>query len=412
MNCWRRSPSTDPVITATPAREATPSDDATLGKSGRKLRQRFFRTRAEDKLPLALTHDRIYILPTRRGWVFLASLLLMLITSMNYALGLGYALCFLLCGLFSSALLATYRNLAGIQLSDALPTSACVGEQAGFRLSLYNPRKHPSSMVRIKNRAGDELTIPYLESLSTETAALNVATHARGWQACGRLTVTSDYPLGLWHSWGYVHVAANTIVFAKPEQDPPELPFSSGDADTLEAQTTMQQAASSGLPDGVREYIPGDSPGSIDWKATARGQSLHTREFATSESPLTLALSWAQTATLENTEARVSRLSAWVLACAKSDIDWTLQMPEQFYTSESAEVDALTPRVALPDSLSTFHGITQPDQHLMNCLQALALVGQPGLEKNLHTEPQDSVKTYRQKKKDGAATVDGAGASV
>ena len=87
-------------------------------------------------------------------------------------------------------------------------------------------------------------------------------------------------------------------------------------------------------------------------------------------------------------------------------------MPEQFYTSESAEVDALTPRVALPDSLSTFHGITQPDQHLMNCLQALALVGQPGLEKNLHTESQDSVKTYRQKKKDGDATVDGAGESV
>jgi len=385
--------------------------NATYGKSGRKLRQRFFRTRAEDTLPLALTHDRIYILPTRRGWVYLASLLLMLITSMNYALGLGYALCFLLCGLFSSALLATYRNLAGIQLNDAVPVSACVGEQASFKLSLHNPRKHDSLMIRIKNRAGDEQIAPQLKSLDTETVALNVSADTRGWLACGRLTITSDYPLGLWYSWGYVHVAAHTMTFAKPEQNPPELPFSSGDSDTLAVQTSVHQTATSGIPDGVREYLPGDSPASIDWKATARAQALHTREFAASESPQTIALTWGHTAELENTEARVSRLSAWILACARSGSDWTLQMPDQFYSSESAESQSLSPRVNLPDSLLRLSDSTQPDQHLLNCLQALALIGQPSIEKTPSIESPDSSRSYQQNEMEDALAVKSAGIS-
>jgi len=396
------------VKTATPITGTTTDKGTGYGKSGRKLRQRFFRTRAEDTLPLALTHDRIYILPTRRGWVFLASLLLMLITSMNYALGLGYALCFLLCGLFSSALLATYRNLAGIQFNDVIPVSACVGEQASFKVSLHNPRKHDSLMIRIKNRAGDEQIAPQLESLSTEIVALNVSTDTRGWLACGRLTVTSEYPLGLWYSWGYVHVAAHTFAFAKPEQNSPELPFSSGDSDTLAVLTSVLQTPTSGIPDGVREYLPGDSPTSIDWKATARGQALHTREFAASDSPQTIALTWDHTAALENTEARVSRLSAWILACARSGTDWTLQMPDQFYSRESAENQSLSPRVNLPDSLLTLSGNKQSDQHLLNSLQALTLIGQPTIERIPLTKSQNTPKPYQQNKFENELTTTGA----
>ena len=51
--------------------------------------QRLFRTRALDLLPHKVEHQRIYILPTRRGWAFLAALLLMLIASINYALSLS-----------------------------------------------------------------------------------------------------------------------------------------------------------------------------------------------------------------------------------------------------------------------------------------------------------------------------------
>jgi len=113
-----------------------------------QLRQRFFRHNADDSLPVAFTHERIYILPTRRGWLFLLSLLVMLVTSMNYALGLGYALSFLLCGLFSSALLATYRNLAGTLFENVHAGSATAGEDVTFSITIANPSKQPTRMLR------------------------------------------------------------------------------------------------------------------------------------------------------------------------------------------------------------------------------------------------------------------------
>ena len=54
---------------------------------------------------VVLRHRRIYILPTRRGLALIATLAIMLLTSMNYSLSLGHALTFLVAGLVASALL-------------------------------------------------------------------------------------------------------------------------------------------------------------------------------------------------------------------------------------------------------------------------------------------------------------------
>src|SRR5208283_274252 len=78
----------------------------------RRWRQRLWRVAPVDRAPVVLRHRRIYILPTRRGLALIATLSIMLLTSMNYALSLGHALTFLVTGLFAAALLQTWRNLA------------------------------------------------------------------------------------------------------------------------------------------------------------------------------------------------------------------------------------------------------------------------------------------------------------
>src|SRR5690348_1149095 len=80
----------------------------------RRMRQRAFRFAPADRSPVVLHHSRIYILPTRRGRAVIATLFLMLLTSLNYALSLGLAVTFLLGGLIASTLLHTFRNLAEI----------------------------------------------------------------------------------------------------------------------------------------------------------------------------------------------------------------------------------------------------------------------------------------------------------
>jgi len=306
--------------------DVTPMQDLPAEESS-QLKQRFFRHKAEDSLPLAFTHERIYILPTRRGWLFLLSLLVMLVTSMNYALGLGYALSFLLCGLFSSALLATYRNLAGTRFEDAHASSATVGEEVVFSLTVKNSSKQTRRMLRIKNSTGQEALAVAIAGGQSIDTALKVPAVKRGWMDCGRLTFTSDYPLGLWYSWGYAHVPCHVLVYPAAEVDAPPLPQGKQSAVDLSDPAGRELASSSGDPSAIREYRPGDNIGAIDWKASARGQGLHTREFSEQEEPDNIRLTWDQTSDLTDPESRLSRLTAWVYVCAENGHDWSLELP-------------------------------------------------------------------------------------
>ena len=111
--------------------------------------QRIFRTRPEDSLPHVVSHQRIYIVPTRRGWAFLAGLLLMLIASVNYALSLGYALCFLLTGLFAATLLHTYRNISGLKVTGVNLDNAFAGEDINVSVLLANQRIQARHGIRV-----------------------------------------------------------------------------------------------------------------------------------------------------------------------------------------------------------------------------------------------------------------------
>src|SRR5437879_11138100 len=100
-----------------------------------RWRQRLWRIDAADPGVVVLRHRRIYILPTRRGLALIATLAIMLLTSMNYSLSLGHALTFLVAGLVASALLQTYRNLAGIAASPLAAGEGFAGGQIAFTLA-------------------------------------------------------------------------------------------------------------------------------------------------------------------------------------------------------------------------------------------------------------------------------------
>ena len=72
------------------------------------------------RMPLAdswqLGQRNIYIVPTRGGFSFAALLLLMLLTSINYQLNLGYVLAFLLAGAAAVSMHITHDMLRGLTL--------------------------------------------------------------------------------------------------------------------------------------------------------------------------------------------------------------------------------------------------------------------------------------------------------
>ena len=72
--------------------------------------------------------------------------------------------------------------------------------------------------------------------------------------------------------------------------------------------------------------MPGDTPRQIAWKALARGAGLFSKEFSGSSRGQCV-LDWNELPATLNTEARLSRLTAWVLAAERTRIDYALVLP-------------------------------------------------------------------------------------
>ena len=109
--------------------------DSAAGTLGR-FRQRLFRRAPDDHPPVVLRHRRIYILPSRRGLALIATLALMLVTSLNYGLSLGFGATFLLAGMVGATLLHTFRNLAGLEVRPLAAGETFAGATLPFTLSV------------------------------------------------------------------------------------------------------------------------------------------------------------------------------------------------------------------------------------------------------------------------------------
>lgn len=303
------------------------------------FKQRLFRTRPEDTLPLSLHHQRIYILPTRRGLAYLFSLLIMLIAAVNYALSLGYALCFLLTGLFAASLLHTYRNVAGLKCEKITSAHTFAGEDAHFRINMANDSALDRVGIMIKST--DTSDVIDIKTDASEQAVLVKATTERGTRKLGRLTITSTYPLGLWRCWCYVHSDAETIVYPKPEDSPPPMP-----AQSIESQGQQNRKANQGDIAGLREYHPGDAISSVAWKAAARGQGLFVKTFDDEQSGGETHFDLTATG-LQDLEQQLSRLCAWVLLAEKAQTEYSFDLSDTRLELDAGDKQKKSALVAL-----------------------------------------------------------------
>lgn len=296
------------------------SAEPLVRQSKKKLRQRLFRSAAADKLPITMRHERIYILPTGRGLAFFAVVSIMLLASMNYRLNLGYALTFILVGLFASTLLSTYLNLVKLTFATIKAKDTFAGSPLSFQIALKEPGHRTRHSIEIATAEGrDRIDIGKAQ---TAIASLVLPTSERGVRSLGRITLSSDFPLGLWRGWGYVHADASGYVYPQPET--PVAPFqTSGDGDLASRNTTDEQEFKE-----LRAYQLTDSPASIAWKTVARGGEWYTREF---EPPAIdsrdVEITWSAIDKTLSVEQRLCRMCAWLLEAEKNAVPYDFQLP-------------------------------------------------------------------------------------
>jgi uncharacterized protein (DUF58 family) len=307
--------------TPTPAASFASGAPAASGSWRAGYLQRLFRHAPADHDPVILRHRRIYILPTRRGYAFLATLGITLLTSLNYSLSLGFVATFMLAGLVAAALLHTYRNLSGIELRPLAAGDTFAGSVMPFTLALAGGAV-PRYAVTLSARGCSQVAVDVLPD-SALPVALELLTPRRGRIVLGRVTLSSEYPMGLWHAWAYVHFPLAGIAFPAPEVDPPPLP----PGDFGQHDASVARGADADLA-GLREYQPGDPVQRIAWKSVARGAGWHTKQFEGGSGGGRVDLVWdALPATLAPAK-KIARLTAWVLAAERAARPFALRAPQ------------------------------------------------------------------------------------
>ena len=276
---------------------------------------------------VVLSQRRVFILPTRAGIGFAVLLLVLLIGSINYSLGLGFALTFLALSCALVDMFFTYRNLAHLALQQGRVPAVFAGQEAQFELHVANRTALARYGVWIDfsdaSNKGEPRHAADIAAHGSASVLLGVPTSTRGWLQPARVVLSTRFPLGLFRAWSTWRPAARALVYPRPEEGAPPLPVSGNAVGSGRAGGNDDFA-------GVRSYQAGDSPRQLAWRQIARldpalGGQLVTKHFEGGVGD-ELLLDFAQLPAQLDLELRLSRMTRWVLDAEQRALPYAFRL--------------------------------------------------------------------------------------
>jgi uncharacterized protein (DUF58 family) len=292
-------------------------------------RQRF-RSWWQSRLPRTdtqtLNQGNVYILPTRAGWMFALTLLVLLLASINYQLNLGYVLTFLLAGSGVVSMHLTHGTLRGLTLHLRPVAAAFAAEPAVLDIVMSSPGAARFGIgLRLLDAPGATLAWTDVPGGGQAVSHVSFVPQARGIHDVPTLSAETRFPLGLFRAWTVWRPAARLLVYPPVEANAPALPA----ARPIVGGPARSRHSEGGEIEGVRAYRRGDPMRIVAWKKAAQaletGAELVSRDTSVSARQ-ELWLEWSACAGLAP-EARLSRLTAWTLAADRAGTDFGLRLP-------------------------------------------------------------------------------------
>ena len=290
-----------------------------------KLAKRLFPNlmlhRKVEPLPLKINWRRVFILPTKPGIFFAFVTFLMLVASLNFNNNMGLMLTFLLVGLAQVAMYRVFFNIRSLIIDHVTVKPVFLGEDATFMIHITANESKYDICVRNKTKLNKNLDSCLAEVPADEVhpIGLKLNTHKRGWLTLGKIKVLSSYPFGLFFAWIWTNIDTRCLVYPTPESHPPGFPDHKQD----EGNTMVIKQGEDFH--GLKPFQAGDSMRLIAWKRTAQSGELISREFQQTIGEKLL-LDYAQVS-LSDSEAKLSRLTAWVIKAYQQQLDYCLKLP-------------------------------------------------------------------------------------
>ena len=265
-----------------------------------------------------LDRRRVYVLPTRFGFFYMALALTMCIGALNYNNNPALLLGLSLIGAGLASLLYAHLQLSGLRADSIGAEPVPAGEPLQLRIACSVRDARPRAGLRVAvGAASATLSVP---ASGGGIACLPLPTRRRGWQETGRIEVSSIRPLGLARAWSWIRPEEPLLVHPTPEAEAPPLP------DVALAGTRSRPHFTGEDLHLLRDYQPGDPMRTIAWKPSARHGQLMSRTWEHPHGD-EIAFDWHALALPH--EARIRRLARWVDMAEREGRRYALQLPMQ-----------------------------------------------------------------------------------
>ncbi len=237
--------------------------------------QNLFRSAGTDKDGhITIGPRKIYILPTKFGFMFGVLVIAMLLGSINYANNLGYLLAFFLASVGILTMYQTWYNLLNLEIAFLPVKPVYAGQTFKLEALIANHHDRMRGGIQLYSKSGTDVVNHDINIDSSESFTPAFATSQRGWFVINDLVLSTQYPLGLFRAWVYLKTDLKVLVYAKPSShwNVPR---------TAVYALSAQGSKGIGSDDFVshRNYRQSDSPKQIDWKIFAREKGLMTKYY-------------------------------------------------------------------------------------------------------------------------------------
>lgn len=269
--------------------------------------------------------NRIYIMPTAGGALYLSLIVVLILTASTYNNNLIFILAFFMFAVFIVSMLQTHYNLKGVRLQYIGAEEGFEGDAIGMNFYLQQKKAQIKKSLQVRTRSKLFPTLlSHREDLepqdSLKSVRIEVRAVRRGRHKLPTMSLETRYPLGLFRAWKIFRPEGQIIVYPNPEKGVALMPvaFDQGE----------QDVGLRSSPDGdfgeLKRYSLGESYHQIAWKHYARTGHLFIKVHWGAEDRH-YQIPWRVGPDLEKD---LRHMSAWVRQAVEENASFEMETPE------------------------------------------------------------------------------------
>jgi len=160
-----------------------------------------------DRIEQLTRPEKIYIIPTREGFFYLFTNIMIIFIGLVYNNNPILIIGFILMTLFLVSMVYTNYNLSGIRIYTPEFVSGFANKQQGFKCRIDNLIDLNRNSINIEIAGNNEIKPTFFLNQIDKTSSIqyekNLSLSQRGFYKFKRIKIYTTYPLGMFHSWMY-----------------------------------------------------------------------------------------------------------------------------------------------------------------------------------------------------------------